>query len=122
MYCNNTSHHTGSIYPPLHLRLGHVTSHFNVGNYRRIQKGKEEVQDASFFDSKNEAGLEARQKALVAALDAMLGWLESGVGQVAIFDATNSTAARRQFLVGSHIAPHVIVCYTHIPRSSLVIP
>ena len=81
--------------------------------------------------------MEARQRALVAALDDMLGWLESGgakqptfsssrcsgnpvcslvstflcfltllcllapsgAGQVAIFDATNSTVSRRQFLV-----------------------
>lgn len=43
--------------------------------------------------------MEARQRALIAALDAMMEWLESGVGQVAIFDATNSTVSRRQFLV-----------------------
>ena len=43
--------------------------------------------------------MEARQRALTAALDAMMEWLESGVGQVAIFDATNSTVSRRQFLV-----------------------
>ena len=37
-------------------------------------------QDASFFYHNNEAGMEARQRALVAALDDMLGWLESGGG------------------------------------------
>lgn len=35
--------------------LGHVTGHFNVGFYRRVQKSKEEVQDATFFDHSNEA-------------------------------------------------------------------
>jgi 6-phosphofructo-2-kinase/fructose-2,6-biphosphatase len=34
-------------------RLGHNTAHFNVGNYRRLQKEANEVQDASFFDSHN---------------------------------------------------------------------
>ena len=36
-------------------RLGHDTKHFNVGAYRRTQKGAEEVQDAAFFDHNNEA-------------------------------------------------------------------
>lgn len=36
------------------FRLGHVTGHFNVGNYRRFQKTKEEIQDAEFFDHTNE--------------------------------------------------------------------
>ncbi len=35
-------------------RLGHDTRHFNVGQYRRVQKGAGEVQDASFFDPSNE--------------------------------------------------------------------
>jgi hypothetical protein len=41
--------------PPCFLcpRLGHDTAHFNVGNYRRKQKGADEVQDAAFFDSHN---------------------------------------------------------------------
>lgn len=35
-------------------RLGHKTAHFNVGQYRRIQKAEEQVQDASFFDHNNQ--------------------------------------------------------------------
>lgn len=35
-------------------RLGHDTKHFNVGQYRRVQKGDEEMQDAQFFDPNNE--------------------------------------------------------------------
>ena len=34
-------------------RLGHDTRHFNVGQYRRKQRGDDELQDASFFDHKN---------------------------------------------------------------------
>jgi len=56
--------------------------------------------------------MEARQRALTAALDAMMEWLESGAGQVAIFDATNSTVSRRQFLVSSQFpgVPLAILC------------
>ena len=48
--------HLLSIRRVLHAasRLGHDTRHFNVGAYRRTQKGAEEVQDASFFDHANE--------------------------------------------------------------------
>lgn len=79
--------------------LGHTTNHFNVGRYRRLQNDGQGLQDASFFDRNNQAGLEARNKALNAALDDLLGYLYSDEGQVAIFDATNTTEERRQLLV-----------------------
>ena len=41
-------------------RLGHDTKHFNVGQYRRVQKSAAEVQDASFFDPNNEVPLPAQ--------------------------------------------------------------
>lgn len=75
--------------------LGHTTGHFNVGFYRRAQKTEQLEQDANFFDQANPAGMEARERALHAALDDMLGWLRRDEGQVAILDATNSTHARR---------------------------
>ena len=85
--------------PPPHapppLRLDHETRHFNVGQYRRRQKGEDEVQDASFFDYRNAAGRGARHRALAAALDDMEAWLSTPSAQVAGFDATNSTADRR---------------------------
>jgi 6-phosphofructo-2-kinase/fructose-2,6-biphosphatase len=34
-------------------RLGHPTAHFNVGQYRRREKDKGDVQDAAFFDHNN---------------------------------------------------------------------
>lgn len=79
--------------------LGHPTRHFNVGIYRRKNREDGVVQDASFFDSHNAAGMEARQKALNLAIHDMLAWLEDDAAQVAIFDATNSTfeaSARRR--------------------------
>jgi Mrp family chromosome partitioning ATPase len=80
--------------------LGHNTAHFNVGAYRRMQRGSGgEVQDAAFFDAHNAAGVEARNRALDAALADLMAYLESEHGQVGIFDATNSTAERRKKLV-----------------------
>ena len=37
-------------------RLGHDTKHFNVGQYRRVQKTASDIQNASFFDPNNEVG------------------------------------------------------------------
>lgn len=78
--------------------LGHPTRHFNVGSYRRKQRPEGVLQDASFFDYNNKEGMEARERALMAALEDLELWLESDEAQVAIFDATNSTERRRTFL------------------------
>ncbi|GIL90017.1 hypothetical protein Vretifemale_17742 [Volvox reticuliferus] len=78
--------------------LGHATRHFNVGSYRRSQKMADELQDAEFFDHTNEAGLEARHRALNAALDDLIFWLQNDLCQVAVFDATNTTQSRRELL------------------------
>jgi len=76
--------------------LGHDTKHFNVGKYRRRFHGC--AQGADFFDPNNAAGVEAREQvARMACLD-MLQWMEAG-GQIGIYDATNSTFARRDMLV-----------------------
>ena len=78
--------------------LGHPTAHFNVGNYRRCQKGEGGAgahQDANFFDHRNPAGRAARERAFRAALDDMIAWLLAERCQVAIYDATNSTRERR---------------------------
>ena len=75
--------------------LGHETRHFNVGQFRRAQKGQQEVQDASFFDHRNAAGRASRERALAAALDEMERWLGTRAAQIAVFDATNSTSERR---------------------------
>jgi len=61
--------------------------------------GSLQQQDASFFDAANKAGVEARNRALDAALADLMAYVESEHGQVAIFDATNSTVGRRQKLV-----------------------
>ncbi|MEW5299781.1 MAG: hypothetical protein WDW36_002760 [Sanguina aurantia] len=79
--------------------LGHPTKHFNVGSYRRQQKHQDEVQSADFFDANNAHGVEAREKAAFCCTQDVLEYLATESGQVAIFDATNTTEERRQSLV-----------------------
>lgn len=88
---------------------------FNVGRYRR--HAADGACAADFFDSKNAAASEMRQKAATLALDDMLKWLdheEEGDStspttaqaasrrrkdRVSIFDATNSTKERREWVL-----------------------
>lgn len=89
---------------------------FNVGKYRR--QAADGACGADFFDSKNEAAAELRQKAASLALNDMLSWLDYGDGdgsgtatptgstsaairkdRVGIFDATNSTQERRAWIL-----------------------
>lgn len=64
---------------------------FNVGDRRRALVGARQPHD--FFDPDNAAGLAARQRAADEALAELLLWLEDG--GVALYDATNTTRARR---------------------------
>lgn len=61
-------------------------------------------------DCISQAGLKMREAALEAALDEMVAWLETSSSQVAIFDATNSTEARRQTLVRAGVSPATSIC------------
>lgn len=71
---------------------GYQADLFNVGKYRREHAtGK---QDQSFFDSSNAAAKAQREELAVAVLHQLLDWLAAG-GDVAVFDATNTTAERR---------------------------
>ena len=76
--------------------LGINTKVFNVGNYRRKLYGAQ--QEHSFFDSGNPVGIQQRKEAAKAALEDMIRWFEEDQGIVAIYDATNSTKQRRQWL------------------------
>jgi len=75
--------------------LGHDARVFNVGTYRRERVGQH--QPASFFDPSNSSGNQARQRVALEALEDALRWLRAD-GQVAIYDATNSTRERRRML------------------------
>ncbi|MGH7271536.1 MAG: bifunctional nucleoside/nucleotide kinase/histidine phosphatase family protein [Polyangiaceae bacterium] len=74
--------------------LGNKTQVFNVGAYRRARLGPHRH---SFFDPRNVAGQAARREVALAALDDMLAMLRTG-GDVAIYDATNSTRSRRDLV------------------------
>lgn len=75
--------------------LGYRTQVFNVGAYRRDHLGA--GQPPAFFDPANPEGAAARQRMAELALDGLVEWLEAG-GEVGIYDATNSTRARRRWL------------------------
>lgn len=68
---------------------------FNVGNYRRERLGAQ--QEAAFFDPGNPEGAAQRRAMAEAALTDLLAWLDDG-GEVGIYDATNSTRARRSWV------------------------
>ena len=97
---------------------GAIAEVFNVGRYRRqftAQQRKEDGQaklrgatsisggaSASFFDPNNENASKLREEVALFALNKLLGWLNDKVDdgeQVAIFDATNSTKARRDSIL-----------------------
>jgi broad specificity phosphatase PhoE len=75
--------------------LGRDARVFNVGNYRRERVGQHKP--ASFFDPTNPEGHQARQRVALEALEDALRWLD-GDGEVAIYDATNSTRERRRLI------------------------
>jgi len=75
---------------------GMKTKVFNVGNYRRSMSGAQVPHE--FFDPHNEDGMNARKQAAKAALEELCSWMDSG-GDVAIYDATNSTKQRRKWVV-----------------------
>lgn len=92
---------------------GAPTRVFNVGDYRR-KAASGSFHGADFFDTKNEAALAERQKASEAALADLIQWMSETVpprldkddlflsgdfGAVGIFDATNTTRARRQWIL-----------------------
>ena len=75
--------------------LGHNTRLFNVGSYRREHFGT--AQPHEFFDPSNAEGRAALLDMAMRALTDTTEWLAQG-GEVAIYDATNSTRMRRQLV------------------------
>uniref|UniRef100_A0A8C7D5R0 6-phosphofructo-2-kinase/fructose-2,6-biphosphatase 4b n=1 Tax=Oncorhynchus kisutch TaxID=8019 RepID=A0A8C7D5R0_ONCKI len=73
--------------------IGVPTKEFNVGQYRRecvkIYKSFE------FFHPDNEEGLKIRRQCALTALNDVCQYLTVEGGQVAVFDATNTTRERR---------------------------
>ena len=76
--------------------LGYRTRVFNVGSYRRRLLGGRH--DASFFAPDHVEGRRLRREMAMAAADDLAAWFSEG-GEVAIYDATNTTRARRRLLL-----------------------
>ncbi|KAL4655811.1 6-phosphofructo-2-kinase/fructose-2,6-bisphosphatase 4-like [Arapaima gigas] len=77
--------------------IGVPTKEFNVGQYRRdcvkIYKSFE------FFHPDNEEGLKIRKQCASAAMNDVQQYLGEEGGQVAVFDATNTTRERRETII-----------------------
>lgn len=91
--------------------LGYHTRVFNVGQYRRVRVGAQMPHD--FFDPNNPTGEQARREVALEALSDLLEWL-NGDGDVAIYDATNSTAERRAMVAARCQESGVQVLYVEI--------
>lgn len=76
--------------------LGYRARVFNVGAYRRRVHGA--GQAASWFDPDNPVGRAARRALATQALDDLVQWMHDG-GDVGIYDATNSTRHRRDWVL-----------------------
>lgn len=74
---------------------GYRTRIFNLGAYRR---DRYTGAPASFFDPSNAEAVGARDQLAAAAMDDLVAWIGDG-GQVAVYDATNTTVARRAFVL-----------------------
>ncbi|VDQ05617.1 unnamed protein product, partial [Trichobilharzia regenti] len=77
--------------------VGINTRVFNVGAYRR--RHMKTCNDHTYFSDDNNEGVAVRQKIASEALDDLLSWLTSEVGEIAVFDATNTTRQRRLWIM-----------------------
>ena len=78
--------------------LGVACKLFNAGNKRR-DKGKAGA-DASFFDPNNKSAQEQKEQMAMETLTDMLDWLSAQRGLACgLFDATNTTVARRRAVI-----------------------
>ncbi|XP_049810766.1 6-phosphofructo-2-kinase/fructose-2,6-bisphosphatase isoform X3 [Schistocerca nitens] len=75
--------------------IGINTKVFNLGEYRR--HATTAYKSHEFFRPDNKEAMAIRTQCAIDALQDVCSWLECG-GEVAVFDATNSTADRRRMI------------------------
>lgn len=68
---------------------------FNLGEYRRHKTTA--YKNHEFFRPDNEEAMALRAQCAIEALQDVCQWLNNG-GEVAVFDATNSTSERRKVI------------------------
>ncbi|KAK8386588.1 hypothetical protein O3P69_010904 [Scylla paramamosain] len=76
--------------------IGIKTKVFNLGEYRR--RVTQMYKNHNFFRSDNEEAMALRQRCALDALEDVCEWLETENGEVAVFDATNTTMLRRRLI------------------------
>lgn len=76
--------------------IGISTKVFNVGEYRR--KATAAYRNHDFFRTDNLEAQRIRNQCAIDALTDMCKWLDSGDGEVAVYDATNTTRERRKLI------------------------
>jgi len=76
--------------------IGVNTKVFNLGDYRRRMENK--YSNHEIFNPENAEGRALREKVCEDGLQDVLDWLEKNEGEVAVFDATNTTRERRKYL------------------------
>jgi len=76
--------------------IGVNTKVFNLGDYRRRLENK--YSSHEIFNPDNAEGRAFREKICEDGLQDVLDWLENHDGEVAVFDATNTTRERRKYL------------------------
>ncbi|XP_053539852.1 6-phosphofructo-2-kinase/fructose-2,6-bisphosphatase 4b [Ictalurus punctatus] len=77
--------------------IGVPTKEFNVGQYRR--ECMKVYRNFEFFRPDNEEGLKIRKQCALTALNDVRQFLGVDGGQVAVFDATNTTRERRKMIM-----------------------
>lgn len=76
--------------------IGISTKVFNVGEYRR--KATAAFKPHDFFRHDNHEAQRIRANCAQDALNDLCKWLDNGEGEVAVYDATNTTKERRKFI------------------------
>ena len=87
-----------------------------MGEYRREEaaKSKDNVySNHAAFDPKNKEGKEMRERICQRGLEDVLNWLENDHGEVAVFDATNTTRERRKYLYNRVVIEKGLVFVVH---------